>query len=759
MVRSKILGGRHLWRTTATFAGRVLRTRHKVLTPGRSVLRHFARRQFGWVPAFAGMTALWSVARRVIAAVGGSLLLLLLTATLFIYQLGPPPLDAATEGSVVVLDRDGKLLRPFTTKDGRWRLPVDESTVDPRYLAMLLAYEDKRFHTHHGVDIPALLRPPFQFLTSGHIRSGASTLTMQVARLLDGKHERTGLGKLRQIVRAIEIERKLTKPEILRLYLKLAPFGGNLEGVRAASLAYFGKEPLRLSVGEAALLVALPQSPEARRPDLHPDAARRARASVLARAAGAGVIDAAEATHANAEAVPKARRPFPQYAPHLSEQVVAAAPGTTVHRLTIDRTLQANLEDLARSSAQTLGPRLSLAMMVADHGTGEVLAYVGSPDYLDKKRFGAIDMASAVRSPGSTLKPLVYGLAFEAGIAHPDTLIDDKPTRFGRYAPKNFDDTFHGAVTIREALRQSLNVPAVKVLAAVGPTRMMARLKEAGIHYELPLDAGPSLAVGLGGVGLTLRDLTELYADIARGGVSNPIHHLKSGVFNPVLPGSNPTLPGSSPVLLGKVADWYIQSILRGTSPPRNAKGGDIAYKTGTSYGYRDAWAAGFDGKTTIAVWVGRPDGVPEPGITGVGVAAPILFDAFARLPGRRAPLAPAPEGAEVGVDLPPPLKVFLPDRLEKAGNKPFSEPELTISFPPDNTEIALDQAADGSSRPLIVKAEGGVLPLTWMLDDEPVASETFAREAMVKPHGKGFAKVSVVDATGRVDRVTVTIR
>jgi penicillin-binding protein 1C len=445
------------------------------------------------------------------------------------------------------------------------------------------------------------------------------------------------------------------------------------------------------------------------------------------------------------------RKPFPQYAPHLSEEVVAANREVISHRLTIDRTLQVNLEDLARSAAHTLGPRLSLAIMVADNASGDVLAYIGSPDYLDPKRLGAIDMASAIRSPGSTLKPLVYGLAFEAGIVHPDTLIDDKPTRFGRYAPKNFDDTFHGTVTVREALRQSLNVPAVKVLAAVGPARMMARLNEAGIHYELPLDAGPSLAVGLGGVGLTLRDLTELYADIARGGRAMALR-------DRIMVADNRTVDGGR-TLLGKVSAWYIQSILRGTSPPRNAKGGDIAYKTGTSYGYRDAWAAGFDGKHTIAVWVGRPDGMPEPGITGVGTAAPILFDSFARLPGRRAAFASAPEGAEVGIDLPPPLKVFLPDKLEHVAGKPFADPELAIAFPPDSAEIALDQGADGSQRPLIVKAEGGVLPLTWMVDDEPVASEPFSREATLRPHGKGFAKLSVVDATGRVDRVTVSIR
>ncbi len=694
--------------------------------------------------------SLFRPSKLIVAGLVLALFLIVLPA-LFVNQLGPPPLAAATEGSIVVLDRDGKLLRPFTTKDGRWRLPVDETTVDPRYLAMLFAYEDKRFATHLGVDPLALFRSVGLVLRYGRIRSGASTLTMQVARLLDGKHERTSLGKLRQMIRAVQIEQRLTKPEILRLYLKLAPFGGNLEGVRAASLAYFGKEPMRLSAGEAALLVALPQSPEARRPDLHPEAAKLARSRVLARSLAAGVIDTAEATHADAEPMPTARKPFPQLAPHLSEEAVAANPETLIHRLTLDRPLQTALEDLARTSAASLGPRLSIAIVAADHTNGEILAYVGSPGYLDIKRFGPIDMANALRSPGSTLKPLVYGLAFEAGIAHPDTMIDDKPTRFGRYAPKNFDDLFHGMVSVRDALRQSLNVPAVKMLAAVGPTRMMARLKEAGVPYELPLDAGPSLAVGLGGVGITLRDLTQLYAGIARGGQSIALLHQ-------IADRKDQHTLNLAPRLLAPVPDWYIQSILRGTPPPRNAKGGEIAYKTGTSYGFRDAWAAGFDGKYTIAVWVGRPDGVPEPGITGVGTAAPILFDAFARIPGRRVPLAAAPEGAEVGIDLPPPLKVFGADRQDKTEGKPFADPELAIAFPPDKSELDLAQAPDGTARPVILKAEGGVLPLTWMVDDAPVPSDPFSRAASFVPAGHGFARVSVIDATGKVDRVQVVL-
>ena len=664
-----------------------------------------------------------------------------------IWHLGPPALVAATDGSVVVLDREGRLLRPFTTRDGRWRLPADETTVDPRYLAMLFAYEDQRFATHHGVDLTAFARPVWQLLRTGHIRSGASTLTMQVARLLEGRHERTLTGKLTQIVRAVEIERLLSKPEILSRYLELAPFGGNLEGVRAASLAYFGKEPKHLSPGEAALLVALPQSPEPRRPDLHPDAARHARDRVLARALAAHVIDAAEAAHAGSEPVPTARKPFPQFAPHLAEERVAANLAAKVHRLSIDRTLQTALEDLARNAAASLGPRLSLAIVAADHQSGEILAYVGAPDYLDAKRFGPIDMAAAVRSPGSTLKPLIYGLAFEQGIAHPDTLIDDKPTRFGRYAPKNFDDQFHGLISVRDALRQSLNVPAVKVLAAVGPNRLTARMKDAGVKFELPLDAGPSLAVGLGGIGITLRDLAQLYCGIARGG--------EAVALTDRMEDRKPfALPGNGTRLLAAIPDWYVQSILRGTAPPRNAKGGDIAYKTGTSYGFRDAWAVGFDGRHTIAVWAGRPDGVPEPGITGVGTAAPILFDAFARLPGRRVPLPPAPDGAVVGIELPPPLKVFGADRQDPAAGKPFAEPELAIAFPPDNAELELD-----GGQPVVLKAEGGVLPLTWMVDDAPLASDSFSREASFVPAGRGFARVSVVDATGKVDRVQVTLR
>ena len=303
-------------------------------------------------------------------------------------RIGPPPLEAAGDLSTVVLDRKGRLLRAFTTTSDRWRLPVANEDVDQRYLAMLFAFEDRRFRQHGGVDFASVARAAGQMVRYGRIVSGASTLTMQVARLIEERHDKTAVGKLRQMVRAWQIEERLTKDEILNLYLRFAPFGGNLEGVRAATLAYFGKEPKRLSLGEAALLVALPQSPEARRPDRHPEAARKARDRVLARAVSAGVISQVEADRARAEPVPSKRRSFPLLAPHLTEAEVAAhaavhpvahapAPKATdrVIRLTLDRTLQKSLENLAKAQTSLIGERLSSAILVADHETGEILAH------------------------------------------------------------------------------------------------------------------------------------------------------------------------------------------------------------------------------------------------------------------------------------------------------------------------------------------------------------------------------------------------
>ncbi|WP_367238381.1 penicillin-binding protein 1C, partial [Hyphomicrobium sp.] len=668
-------------------------------------------------------------------------------------RLGPPNLAQAEQVSTTVLDRRNRLLRAFTTPDGRWRLPIEVSDVDQRYLAMLMAFEDKRFYEHGGVDMRSLARAALQLVENRRIVSGGSTLTMQVARLIEGRYERSGSAKVRQIVGALRLEHHLSKQQILALYLRLAPFGGNIEGVRAASLAYFGKEPRRLSVGEAALLVALPQSPEWRRPDRNPRAARIARDRVLQRAAEEGVITTAEASRAAQEPVPVGRRAFPKLAPHLAEAEVMAQPKETIHRLTIDRAVQRALEGLAEEQTKLLGQKLSAAILAVDHTTGEVIAHVGSAGYLDDARFGAIDMAIAMRSPGSTLKPFIYGLAFEAGLAHPETLIEDRAVRFGNYAPKNFDEDFHGTVTIRDALAQSLNIPAVKVLAAVGPGKVAGRFRKVGVEPAFPDKSLPTLAMALGGVGLTLRDVATLYAGLARGGDVVPLMHRRADVAT----AAKALLHGKQPprrLLLSPLAAWYISDILKDAPPPTNAKSGRFAYKTGTSYGYRDAWAIGYDGKYTVAVWVGRPDGASTPGLSGRLAAAPILFDAFARLGDKRAALPSAPAGAlrVTGSELPPPLKRFREGGEIAQG--PFLEPRVLIAFPPDRAEVETE-----GDDPLLLKASGGVLPLTWLVNGAPISSDPRARQVVWQPDGSGFVKLSVVDARGRVDRVTVRLK
>jgi penicillin-binding protein 1C len=665
----------------------------------------------------------------------------------WIASLGPPPLGEGLGFSTLVVDRDGKLLRPYTTLDGRWRLPAGREHVDPRFLALLFAYEDKRFGTHRGVDPYALGRALTQLAGHGHIVSGASTLTMQVARLLEPRTERSFTAKLRQMARALELEHTLSKDEILGLYLSLAPYGGNLEGVRAASLAYFGKEPRRLTLGEAALLVALPQSPEQRRPDRSKDAARNARDRVLDRLAAAGVVPPDEVTRAKHEPVPDGRKPMPMLAPHAADAAIAAAPDRSVHRLTIDATLQRNLEDLARERARALGSDISVAIVAADHGSGEVLARVASADYFDIRRAGQVDMTAAVRSPGSTLKPFIYGLGFEDGLVHPDTLIEDRPIRFGSYAPENFDLTFQGTVTVRRALQHSLNVPAVAVLDKVGANRFAARLEQAGGSFALPEGEVPGLAIGLGGVGVKLTDLVSLYAGLARLGTTVPLtERVGSG-------GDTPTVRR----LLDPVAAWYVGNILLGTPPPENAAGGRIAFKTGTSYGYRDAWAIGFDGRYTIGVWVGRPDGAPVPGLVGRAAAAPILFDAFARTGKLPAALPRPPNGALVAATakLPPPLQRFRPGAL--AGES--TEPQLRIMFPPNGARLELASDSSGKADPIALKVTGGAGPLTVLVNGLPVPASRGRRALFFEPEGPGFVRLTVMDGRGAIDSVVVRLQ
>jgi penicillin-binding protein 1C len=670
-------------------------------------------------------------------------------AALWVASLPPLPFDQARQVSTTVVDRNGKLLRAFAMADGRWRLPAQTKDVDPGYLKLLLDYEDRRFRSHPGVDPLALGRAAFQFVTRGHIVSGGSTITMQVARLMEPRQERSVAAKLRQMVRAIQLEHRLSKDEILDLYLTLAPFGGNLEGVRAASFAYFGKEPKRLSLAESALLVALPQSPETRRLDRYPAAARAARDRVLSRMVRDGRVSAADAAHAQAEPVPRLRKPMPLLAPHATDQSQAVMKGEPRIRLTLDSTIQKALETLARDRALALGPDVSVGILAVDNASGDVLAHVGSSDYFDNRRAGQVDMTRAVRSPGSTLKPLIYGLAFEDGYVHPESLIEDRPIRYGNYAPENFDMTFQGTVTVRHALQMSLNVPAIALLDRVGANRLTARIRQAGANLVLPKDETPGLAMGLGGVGVTLNDLVRLYAGFPRQGSTVALREIVR------------TKDGAEPEtrrLLDPAAAWLVGNVLMGTPPPDNAPRNRLAFKTGTSYGYRDAWSVGFDGRMTIGVWVGRPDGAPVPGLTGRTAAAPILFDAFARTGKLPMALAKAPKGTLIASNarLPLPLRRFRPSGdLVRTG----TEQALRIQFPLNGSRIDAYGSGEPGGSAVPVRIAGGVLPLTMLVNGIAVGDIDSRRQRLIEPPGPGFVRLTVMDAMGAADTVIVRIQ
>ncbi|MBX5146799.1 penicillin-binding protein 1C [Rhizobium lentis] len=685
-------------------------------------------------------------------AIGSAAGIVLAGAALFALDAAdkayPPPLDKANAVSAEVLDADRQLLRAFATPQSRWRLKTVVTDVDPQFLRMLIAYEDQRFYDHGGVDVWALGRAAMQLVSNGRIVSGASTLSMQVARLIEPREGRSLSAKLLQLVRAVQIERRLSKEQILDLYLTHAPYGGNLEGVRAASLAYFGKEPRRLTVAEAALLVALPQLPERRRPDRNLKAAEAARQRVLDRVAVAEAVGDGEAERAEGVAVPPRRMQLPALAAHVAEAALRKEPDVLKHQTTLKKQVQQGLESVARSAAMKLGPKLSLAMVMADAQTGAIVGEVGSADYFDASRSGWIDMTRVKRSPGSTLKPFIYGLAFEQGLVSQETIIEDRPADFFGYRPRNFDMSYQGDVTVREALQLSLNVPAVKLLDAVGPSRLMVRFRRAEVRPVLPPNETPGLAIGLGGVGITLKDLVQLYTALANRG--QPVR-LGDGVT-----GAPAKLDGEP--LLEPVAVWNVADILSGVIPPAGAPQRGIAYKTGTSYGYRDAWSVGYDGRYVLGVWVGRPDNSAVPGLTGYGTAAPILFEAFAKSGIATTPLPRPPAGAVriAQSELPISQRRFA---LNASGLLVASgrEPAPQIVYPPEGAHIDLGAKA-GELSPLLLKLQGGRAPFRWLANGKPLPDLSRRRTQQWLPDGGGYSKLTVIDSAGRAASVGVFI-
>jgi len=663
------------------------------------------------------------------------------------FLLPPPSLDRGERVSTLVLARDGSILRGFLSADGKWRLPTAPGDIDPLYRRMLIATEDRRFATHLGVDPLAVLRAAGQSIAHGRVVSGASTLTMQAVRLLE-RRPRTLAAKIAESGEALALERRLGKDAILGIYLTLAPFGGNLEGVRAASLAYFGKEPAHLTEAEAALLVAIPRSPERLRPDRHPEAARQARDAVLHRMAADAVISEQALAEATAEDVPRLRAALPFHAPHLAKALRDEAPGVGVLRTTIDPRLQSEVEALLRREAAALDPQATLAALVVDNRERRVVAYVGNADFLSGARHGTIDMARALRSPGSALKPFIYAMAFDRLIIHPETILDDRPRHFGDYAPGDFDGRFLGEVSAREALQYSLNVPAVAVLDRLGPARFTAALAAAGIRLKLPQPTvEPGLAVALGGDGISLLDLATLYVALSHDGA---VAKLRTRLDE---------VEGRETAIFGPVAAWYVNDILRaappapGMLPAEMRRARPLAFKTGTSYGFRDAWAVGYDSEVTIAVWAGRPDGTPMPGIGGRTTAAPVLFKIADLLgpPEAGGGPKPPPPGALILArrNLPPGLQHLDPGPAERAG-RDAGGPK--ILYPPDGSTV------DWHGEEVPLEAAGGSAPLRWLADGRPLPQGQPRHALYWSPGGVGFTQLTVIDAAGRSAHANVRL-
>lgn len=672
------------------------------------------------------------------ALVACAVLLAGLAAAVALDRRFPLPTARLGELSTVVSDRAGVPLRIFLTPSGRWRLAAAPEGVSPNYLNMLVAVEDKRFWSHPGVDPLALGRALLQRIRHGHAVSGASTLTMQVARLLEPR-PRTLRSKAIELFRALQIEAHWPKREILAAYLRLAPMGRNIEGAAAGSLAWFGKGPGTLSDAEAALLVALPRNPTRLRPDRFAARATAARARVLRLAARDGALDLAALPSALAAPMPTARLPLPELAPHLAERLARAAPEDGRVATTLDAELQRGVERQLAATLADLPRPVTLAAIVADWRSGAVLARAGSAAYFDARRAGAVDMTRALRSPGSALKPFVYGMAFDGLEAHPGSLIRDAAARFDDYAPHNFDGSLSGDVTVREALQRSLNLPAVTVLDRLGPVVFTERFRAAGLRLELGSgDAAPALPIALGGAGTTLESLVAGYAALAGGGAAVPLRERPEAA-----PAGGPAAP-----LFGRDAADAVTDILLGVSPPEGsgAQPGHIAFKTGTSFRFRDGWAVGFDGARVIGVWMGRADG-GSCACLGASAAA-VLFRLFDLLP--PAPLPPRPLSPTFAGPPPPALA-----RLGRDGAPVAEDEGPRIDFPIAGSRLAL---GDDGSTEVKLAASGGTRPYRWLVDGQPIDSRPFAREAAWKPDGIGFFKVEVIDASGHEDRTDVRI-
>jgi len=549
--------------------------------------------------------------------------------------MAPPPDPYVVHpAGVRVLDRQGQLLRGFLSPDQkrRWRLELNE--ISPELVRAVLQHEDRWFYRHGGINPASVIRAAWGNIRAGRITSGASTITMQLARLTEPRTRNLG-AKLSQSWRALQYEALYSKDEILTMYLNLAPYGGNVEGVGAAALVFFNKSAAELSWSEACQLAVLPQSPNRHDPVRQPDSARLARNNLAGNLFRSGMIDQQIHEEILSSPLPDRRLSAPLHAPHFSRWTRQRHPGRATLHTTLDARMQNLAQEIVTDRIRQLRP-LGIsqgAAVILDSRNGELMAMVGSAGFFDENHQGQVNGAVAPRSPGSTLKPIVYALAFDRGLTTPDALIEDVPRWFADYSPKNYDGLFRGVVKTGEALQRSLNVPAVSLAAELEKTEsggLHRFLKTAGVE-SLNHPAGHyGLTLVLGGGEVSLLELASLYGLLARQGLWLPTRDL--------LPARASTDSGRR--LMGDAACWLTMQELKGVNRPdpeqlwqSTSRRFEIPWKTGTSYGHRDAWSVGITGPWVVAVWLGNFAGEGSPHLTGGEVAAPLLFSLIDCLP------------------------------------------------------------------------------------------------------------------------------
>jgi len=536
-------------------------------------------------------------------------------------KLTPPP-------STTVLDRAGKMLRVFLSQDEMWQIPISAEKISSTLKKAVIGYEDKYFYWHLGVNPIAIIRAAIANLKAGKIVQGGSTLTMQVARMMEPK-ERTIPNKLIEIFRALQLELCYSKEEILTFYFNMAPYGGNIVGVGAASYLYFNKSPDQLSLGECALLATIPNSPNLFRPDIDLQATNKARAKVLKLLHNSGKISPQQLEEALSEPIPEKRYDLPFLIPHLSTKLLQMYPQNSLLETTIDEKIQQLSTEILQTHLkpwQRQGINNG-AVVVIENQSQHILAMVGSYDFFDEPNQGQVNGAMAPRSPGSALKPFIYALGIEHGLIAPQSLLYDIPVEYSGYRPINYDETYHGVVTAENALIRSLNIPAVNLTAQLGDNGIYYFLKEAGISTLPKPKEHYGLSLILGGCEVTLLELTNLYSGLANGGKFRSYRFLKA------------QLEEQGQQLLNEGACYIMSEMLSQLRRPDLPSSWEfslnlpkIAWKTGTSYGHRDAWSIGYTPQYTIGVWVGNFDGKGVPALVGAEVAAPILFSLFTAL-------------------------------------------------------------------------------------------------------------------------------